>query len=159
MPTKTNKWFFFCNKTKMKENLKSLGNLKITLVVYTEKNEGNSLLRDNGRETTSIQNVQRLEICDTTLLDLERKWRMKGAERLTWSAMAIFSFPFLDTHNYNYLKQRSHWEHANFRSTHLQKFWVVYWQPLLIWNVARRNTLFWISGHWNIFKRLLIKNS
>lgn len=62
---------------------------------------------------------------------------------------------FLDMYNYNYLKQRSHWEHANIRSMHLQKFWVVYWQPLLIWNVARRNTLFWISGHWNIFKRLL----
>lgn len=62
---------------------------------------------------------------------------------------------FQDMYNYNYLKQRSHWEHANIRSMHLQKFWVVYWQPLLIWNVARRNTLFWISGHWNIFKRLL----
>lgn len=34
---------------------------------------------------------------------------------------------------------------------------MVYWQPLLVWNVARRNALFWISGHWNILKRLLSK--
>lgn len=100
---------------------------------------------------------------------LTRQWEEmeneKGRDEQTWIPnfeevnMKNYDYfqivSFLDMYNYNYLKQRSHWEHANIVSMHLQKFWVVYWQPLLIWNVARRNTLFWISGHWNIFKRLL----
>lgn len=123
------------------------------------------LYSDNGTETTSIQNVLHRHCrCDTTLLDSERNGEWKGAGEQIWipnfQVVNMISydyfqlFTFLDTHKYNYLKQKSHWEHANIRNRHLQKSWVVYWQPLLIWNVARRNTLFWISGHWNILKRL-----
>lgn len=84
----------------------------------------------------------------------ERSWNLDSQEN-TIRDIPISSLflPFLDTCSYNYpkLKQKSHWEHVNVRSMHVQKFWVVDWQPLLVWNVARRNILFWISGHWNIF--------
>lgn len=48
------------------------------------------------------------------------KLKLPISKWLTWSTTDIFSFTFLDTHNYNYLKQSSHWEHANFRSMHLK---------------------------------------
>lgn len=124
---------------------------------------------------TMEQKLQALRMFHTETVDmwyyLTRQWKEmeneKGQGEQTWIPnieevkMKTYGYfqlvSFLDMYNYNYLKQRSHWEHANIRSMHLQKFWVVHWQPLLIWNVARRNTLFWISGHWNIFKRLLSK--
>lgn len=124
---------------------------------------------------TMEQKLQALRMFYTETVDmwyyLTRQWEEmeneKGQGEQTWIPnfeevnMKNYGYfqlvSFLDMYNYNYLKRRSHWEHTNIRSMHLQKFWVVYWQPLLIWNVARRNTLFWISGHWNIFKRLLSK--
>lgn len=36
---------------------KSLEDLKIRIVIYTEKSETNSIVRDNGTETTSTENV------------------------------------------------------------------------------------------------------
>lgn len=143
--------------------------MKIRIVIYTEKSETNPIIRDNGTETTSIENVLHRD-CRYVILSywtVRRNGKWKGQGEQTWIPnfeevnMKNYGYfqlvSFLDMYNYNYLKRRSHWEHTNIRSMHLQKFWVVYWQPLLIWNVARRNTLFWISGHWNIFKRLLSK--
>jgi hypothetical protein len=48
----------------MKENLKNLGNLKITIVTHTKKSKENSLFRDTETKTISIQDILSREIID-----------------------------------------------------------------------------------------------